>query len=104
MISFGTQADVYSRLDQHVTRSELNNVISSMRFKDQSANIGDAFRKMYEVVYTSASGDRSSARNVALLLTDEYGNREPENTIPNAQVHSFSGMRFTFDLRVYVLP
>ena len=88
MISYGTQADVYSRLDQHMTRSQLNDVIASMRFKDQAANIGDAFRKMYEVVYTSANGDRSTARNVALLLTDEYGNREPEHTIPNAQVGS----------------
>ena len=90
MISFGTHADVYSRLDQHTDRTSLYNVIMMMPFKDQWTNTGDAFKKMTDVVYVTSNGDRSDKPNVALVITDGESNRNSETTLPNAQVNTLS--------------
>ena len=88
LLSFGTEAYLYSLLTQGTNQLELTNSLNVMRqeFRNQWTNTGAAIKLMSDVIFTSANGDRDDVQNVAVIITDGPSNRNPETTIPNAQV------------------
>ena len=86
LISIGTDAYVYSRLDTDVTDAAIKQRVDAMKFRDEWTNTGDAFKQMTSTIYRANAGDRSDAVNVAILVTDGPSNRNAHETIPNADV------------------
>ena len=106
LLSFGTDAYLYSLLTQGTNQPELTNSLNVMRqeFRNQWTNTGAAIKLMSDVIFTSANGDREGVQNVAVIITDGPSNRNPETTIPNAQVgvsrcsHLFCGSPKSYSL------
>lgn len=51
-----------------------------------ATNTQDALRVVYQSIFTPSSGDRPSARNVAIVVTDGWSDIQPLMTVPMADV------------------
>ena len=66
LLSFGTDAYLYSLLTQGTNQLELTNSLNVMRqeFRNEWTNTGAAIKLMSDVIFTSANGDREGVQNV----------------------------------------
>ena len=89
MVSFGTEAYLYSLLADGTSLQQVTQAITRMRgeFKNEWTNTGAAIKLMTDQVFTGA---RENVAKIGLIITDGPSNRERERTLPNAEVNGIS--------------
>ena len=91
LISIGTHGYIEPYLNENY--DDINAVINDMRWRTEWTNTASALEKMRTEVYTTARGDRSDVKNVAVVVMDGPSNRDQHLTIPNAEVNNVLDIR-----------
>ena len=67
---FADNVQAIFQLNTYSTQNEILNAIDNIPFLGTSTNTPEAIRYMRTTMFTSQNGDRSSAPNVAIIITD----------------------------------
>ena len=84
VLSYSNRATIAFHLNDYDNKRDIFRAIDRIPYKDQETNTSGAVRTMYEQMYTFAKGDRASAQNIAIVVTDGESNRDETLTIPES--------------------
>lgn len=89
VLTYSTMANVEFNLKTHRTRHSLLKAIAKVQYTGGSTNTADALRVMRTKMFRKRRGDRATAKNIALIITDGVSNIQQDQTIPQAyRVHN----------------
>ena len=84
MILFSDSAQSFFSLNTHSNSASLVNAIQNLPYLDGRTNTQAALTLLRTEQFTPQNGDRPSATNVAIVITDGESTENPGNTIPAA--------------------
>jgi collagen type VI alpha len=82
-IYFNNASHVAFSLDTYVTRQDVRQALRGIPFLAGTANLAAALR-MARSMFQPSGGERPSARNVVILITDAFPTMETDRTIPES--------------------
>jgi len=85
LIKYSDTAQNVFYLNRYNNRNDVINAIAALDYEGYNTNTADAISKMYNEQFTSTNGDRSDARNIAIVITDGESTINQGSTIPNAE-------------------
>lgn len=85
LITYNDEAIARFYLDTYKTREEILHALNYVPYTKGSCFTADALRVMREDVFKSSQGDRTSATNIGVLITDGVSNVLPQETKPEAR-------------------
>ena len=97
VIRYADSAENMFFLNTFTTKSTIQSQIRSLGYMGGSSNTADAIETARLDQFTTNRGDRSSAQNIAILVTDGVSSRNEENTIPYARLAQED------DIRIFVV-
>ena len=96
LITFNDDARTIFSLQTYSTKAEILTAIERTDYTTGGAFTADALRMMREEIFDTDRGDRSTAPNKCIFITDGMSNIIPQETIPeakradSAQIHTFA--------------
>ena|SRR6218665_286224 len=84
LMTYHSKPIIHFNLNTHRRLAQLEKAIRAVPYTSGSTNAALALKTMRETMFTTASGDRPAAANVAMLITDGVSNLDAERTIPEA--------------------
>jgi len=91
IITFGAPAAVIFNLNMYDSKQSLLAAIDSLVYHGGGNDIASSIQQMRVVCFTSANGDRSTAPNIAMVLTDGQDSTNVANEVQLA-----SHLKITF--------
>lgn len=92
-VTYSNAASVRVYLSSFVTKTDLLRRIKTLEYdRGSMTNAAEAIRVLREDVFNVYRGDRPTATNVAILITDGVSNMQPRQTMPEAQKARDSGI------------
>ena len=91
-ITYGNRATPNFYLNTSYNKTIINATLDQIRWKDQETNTSGGIKFMSEHMFTRENGDRSSAPNVGIVITDGASNRDANLTIPYAKEAQAKGI------------
>ena len=92
VVSYSNRATVAFHLNTYDNKQDILDAIDVIPYKDQETNTSGALRTMYDIMFTKANGDRSTAQNVGFVVTDGASTRDKHLTIPEAKTAKDQGI------------
>ena len=77
LVTYGESATSAFHLNQHYTKSELENSVSQTRYQGTGTNTADALLLTRSDQFTDGNGDRADVDNIAILVTDGTSTNPP---------------------------
>ncbi len=74
IMTFSNSEKIEFHLNIYNNRLNMINAIDDIRYLRGSTNTASALRYLRETMFTDSNGDRTAARNVAILITDGQSN------------------------------
>ncbi|CAC5417435.1 unnamed protein product [Mytilus coruscus] len=85
LVSYSTSARMGFHLDDYITKSGVEDAISSVGYVYGNTNTAAGIKMVRRSVFNPSRGDRPDAQNFLIIITDGVSNVKAENTIPEAQ-------------------
>ena len=92
LMTFSDYAMSWIYLNNYRYTYEIEKALKGISYHDGNAFLSDALRLMREEMFTPWNGDRPSAINKCIVITDGVSNILPQNTIPEAKKAWASGI------------
>lgn len=92
LVRFADNADNIFYLDRYTSMSSVTSEIRNLNFIGGGTNIGNAIEAMHFDQFVDSRGDRSSVRNIAVLITDGESSGNHENTLAKARAAQEDGI------------
>lgn len=91
-VTYGNEATVDFYLNTYNTSKDIMAAIDRIPYKDENTNTSGGLWKMKAELFTKQNGDRSSAPNIAIIVTDGKSTYDANLTIPYANEAKRSGI------------
>lgn len=91
-VTFGNEATVDFHLNTFNTTRDILAAIDKIPYKDENTNTSGGLWKMKSELFTKQYGDRSSAPNICIVMTDGKSTYDANYTIPYANEAKRSGI------------
>ena len=94
VVPFSTSARTLFHLDDYSTSEDVQKAIDDMPYGGGHTNTSGAIRIMMSDLFNGTRGDREHVADIAIVVTDGESNRDPNRTIPEADLAKQSGVTF----------
>lgn len=84
LVSYSERARHDFFMNNYYDRSALKNAVESISYMGSFTNTSGGLRLMKDEQFTPQRGDRSSVRNIAIVITDGVSNKDADRTISDA--------------------
>lgn len=101
LATFSDQATIRFQLNTFQRKGDILNTVDALPYTAGRTNTSDALRKMTSQMFTSGNGDRATAPNYAILITDGVSTVNQQDTLPAAVQAKNSGIHV---MAVTVIP
>ena len=92
VITYGNRARTQFYLNTYSSGQNISNAIDNIRWLDQNTNTSGGIRLMYTDLFNQRNGDRPSAPNIGIVITDGVSTFDANLTIPEADTARSRGI------------